>query len=110
MRRHRQRVTEQLARLGVQRFILTDPDTLSASDVTRVYGSTPARIGARKVDVVGDLITSIAPGAQPVRDASMLTVQAAVRRLACADVIFGCTDDNAGGSCCGGWPATSSPP
>ena len=35
-------VAEQLARLGVRRFILTDPDTLSASNVTRVYGSTPA--------------------------------------------------------------------
>ena len=33
-------VAEQLARLGVRRFILTDPDTLSASNVTRVYGST----------------------------------------------------------------------
>lgn len=89
-------VAEQLARLGVRRFILTDPDTLSASNVTRVYGSTPARVGARKVEVVGDLITSITPDAQTVRDASMLTVQAAARRLADADVVFGCTDDNAG--------------
>jgi hypothetical protein len=89
-------VAEQLARLGVRRFILTDPDTLSASNVTRVYGSTPARIGARKVDVVGDLITSIAPRAQTVRDTSMLTVQATARRLADADAVFGCTDDNAG--------------
>jgi molybdopterin/thiamine biosynthesis adenylyltransferase len=89
-------VAEQLARLGVRRFILIDPDVLSASNVTRVYGSTPARVGARKVDVVGDLITSIAPGAQTVRDASMLTVQTAARRLAGADIVFGCTDDNAG--------------
>jgi ThiF family len=89
-------VAEQLARLGVRRFILIDPDTLSASNVTRVYGSTPARVGARKVDVLGDLITSIAPGAQMVREASMLTVQAVARRLADADVVFGCTDDNAG--------------
>jgi hypothetical protein len=61
-----------------------------------VYGSTPARVGARKVDVVGDLITSVVPGAQTVRDASMLTIQATARRLADADVVFGCTDDNAG--------------
>jgi ThiF family len=89
-------VAEQLARLGVRRFILTDPDTLSASNVTRVYGSTPAQVGARKVDVLGDLIASIAPDAQTARDASMLTVQTAARRLAGADVVFGCTDDNAG--------------
>lgn len=89
-------VAEQLARLGVRRFILTDPDTLSASNVTRVYGSMPARVGARKVNVVGDLITSVSPGAQTIRDPSMLTVQAAARRLVGADVVFGCTDDNAG--------------
>ncbi len=89
-------VAEQLARLGVRRFILIDPDKLSASNVTRVYGSTPARIGAPKIDVIGDLITSIAPGAETVRDSSMLTVQATARRLANADVVFGCTDDNAG--------------
>jgi molybdopterin/thiamine biosynthesis adenylyltransferase len=89
-------VAEQLVRLGVRRFILIDPDKLSASNVTRVYGSTPARIGARKVDVLGDLIASIAPHAETVRDDSMLTVQAAARRLIGADVVFGCTDDNAG--------------
>ena len=89
-------VAEQLARLGVRRFILIDPDKLSVSNVTRVYGSTPARIGDRKVDVVGDLIASVAPGAPTVRDDSMVTVQATARRLAGADVIFGCTDDNAG--------------
>src|ERR1019366_462501 len=31
-------VAEQLVRLGVRRFILVDPDKLSASNVTRVYG------------------------------------------------------------------------
>lgn len=89
-------VAEQLVRLGVRRFILIDPDKLSASNVTRVYGSTPARVGDRKVDVVGDLIASIAPEAQTVRVNSMVTVQAAARRLIGADVVFGCTDDNAG--------------
>ena len=89
-------VAEQLVRLGVRRFILIDPDKLSASNVTRVYGSTPARIGDRKVDVVGDLIASIATDAETVRDGSMVTVQATARRLIGADVIFGCTDDNAG--------------
>ena len=89
-------VAEQLVRLGVRRFILADPDKLSASNVTRVYGSSPDRVGDAKVDVVGDLITAIAPDAQTVRERSMATVQATARRLAGADVVFGCTDDNAG--------------
>jgi proteasome lid subunit RPN8/RPN11 len=89
-------VAEQLARLGVRHFILADPDKLSASNVTRVYGSTPDRIGDPKVDVVGDLIASIAPDADIVRECSMATVQGTARKLARADVVFGCTDDNAG--------------
>lgn len=89
-------VAEQLVRLGVRRFILIDPDKLSASNVTRVYGSTPARIGDRKVDVVGDLIASITHEAETMREDSMLTVQATARRLIGADIVFGCTDDNAG--------------
>jgi proteasome lid subunit RPN8/RPN11 len=89
-------VAEQLARLGVRHFILVDPDKLSASNVTRVYGSTPDRIGDPKVDVVSDLITSIAPSAETVRECSMATVQGTARKLTGADVVFGCTDDNAG--------------
>lgn len=89
-------VAEQLVRLGVRRFTLIDPDKLSASNVTRVYGSTPARVGDQKVDVLGDLIASIAPGAVTIRDDSMLNVRATARRLISADVVFGCTDDNAG--------------
>jgi len=89
-------VAEQLVRLGVRRFILVDPDKLSASNVTRVYGSTPDRIGDPEVDVVGDLISSIAPDAETVRECSMATVQGTARKLTGADVVFGCTDDNAG--------------
>jgi molybdopterin/thiamine biosynthesis adenylyltransferase len=89
-------VAEQLVRLGVRHFILADPDKLSASNVTRVYGSTPTRIGDPKVDVVGDLVSSVAPDAKTVRVKSMVTMEAAARRLTGADVVFGCTDDNAG--------------
>jgi molybdopterin/thiamine biosynthesis adenylyltransferase len=89
-------VAEQLVRLGVRRFILIDPDELSASNVTRVFGSTPARIGDLKVDIIGDLITSIAPDATVLRDNSTLNVQTAARQLIGADVVYGCTDDNAG--------------
>lgn len=40
-----QAVAEQLVRLGVRRLLLIDPDTLTASNVTRVYGSTPGHVG-----------------------------------------------------------------
>lgn len=89
-------VIEQLARLGVRRFLLIDPDKLSLSNVTRVYGSTPEMVGTRKVDVAADLIASISPDATVTCVDAMLTVEATARKLQAVDLVFGCTDDNAG--------------
>ena len=87
---------EQLARLGVRHFILADPDILSESNVTRVYGSTLADVGRLKVDVLRDQIMGIAPDAVVVPIPAMTTVESTTRQLLDADVIFGCSDDNAG--------------
>ncbi len=89
-------VAEQLVRLGVRELTLIDPDKLSDSNVTRVYGSTPADVGRPKVDVLADYLQRIAPDAELDRVQEMITVQHAARQLTSADVIFGCTDDNAG--------------
>lgn len=89
-------VIEQLVRLGLRKFVLFDPDTLTASNVTRVYGSTPADIGRRKVDVLGDHIERIAPDAETQRLFQAITAEQVARRLALCDIVFGCTDDNAG--------------
>ena len=89
-------VGEQLIRLGIRSLILFDPDELSDSNVTRVYGSTPSDVGRPKVDVLADHLRRIAPTAlvQPVED--KITEEPPARRLSACDVIFGCTDDNAG--------------
>jgi len=89
-------VAEQLARLGVRRFTLVDPDTLAASNVTRLYGSTLDKIGAPKVDVVADNILRINPSANVERIKSSVSVESVARSLCDCDVLFGCTDDNAG--------------
>lgn len=89
-------VAEQLVRLGVRRFTLVDHDRLSASNVTRVYGSTPADVGRPKVDVLADHIRAIAPDAAVTTIMSSTMVEHAARALGGVDVIFGCTDDNAG--------------
>ena len=89
-------VTEQLVRLGVRRFVLIDPDTLSASNLTRVYGSRAEDVGRRKVDVAIAHLRSIAPDVAAEAVPSMLTVVEAAKRLLPCDVVFGCTDDNAG--------------
>lgn len=89
-------VAEQLVRLGVRRLLLVDADYLSESNVTRVYGSTPADVGRSKVEVLRDHLVRIAPDIQCEVIAKMGTFQSAVRAMSAADVVFGCTDDNAG--------------
>jgi hypothetical protein len=87
---------EQLARLGVRSFILIDPDTLSDSNTTRVYGSTPDDVGRAKVDVLGDHLERIADGVHTTRIQGTILTERIARTLMGADVVFGCTDDNAG--------------
>lgn len=89
-------VAEQLVRLGVRRFVLVDPDTVSASNITRLYGSTAADVGKLKVEVVAQHLRDIAPDASCEAIPSMITMQATAKRLCNCDILFGCTDDNAG--------------
>jgi molybdopterin/thiamine biosynthesis adenylyltransferase/proteasome lid subunit RPN8/RPN11 len=89
-------VAEQLVRLGVRRFSLYDPDRLSKSNVTRVYGSTPTDVEGYKVDIISNHLKKIAPDAICEVSKSMITLQQTAKRLSDSDVVFGCTDDNAG--------------
>jgi len=89
-------VAEQLVRLGVRHLILIDADTLTESNVTRVYGSTPAAVGQAKVKVLHDHLCSIAPDMKCEVVNSMVTMERTARHLVSCDIVFGCTDDNAG--------------
>jgi len=89
-------VGEQLVRLGVRHLVLVDPDELSESNLTRVYGSAAADVGQPKVQVLARHLGSIAPDLCCETVQSMVTLEPAARRLIGCDVVFGCTDDNAG--------------
>lgn len=89
-------VCEQLVRLGVRKLLIVDADVLSDSNVTRVYGSTPADVGRPKVEVLRDHLLRIAPDLDCEVLCSMITLRPAAQRLADCDLVFGCTDDNAG--------------
>jgi hypothetical protein len=89
-------VGEQLVRLGVRHLILIDPDQLSESNLTRVYGSAMSDVGQPKVQVLARHLKSIAPDLCCETAQSMVTLESAARRLIGCDVAFGCTDDNAG--------------
>ena len=89
-------VIEQLVRLGVRRFILLDPKALTESNLTRVYGAFPEHVGKPKVDLSAAHVSRIAPDASVITSQSKITEERTARMLMDADLIFGCTDDNAG--------------
>jgi len=89
-------VAEQLIRLGVRRLSVIDPDTLSVSNLTRVYGSTPGDVGQSKARVLATHLRRIAPDAEVQAIVGTLTEERTARELVGCDVVFGCTDDNAG--------------
>jgi molybdopterin/thiamine biosynthesis adenylyltransferase len=87
---------EQLVRLGVRHITLIDPDVLSDSNITRVYGSEPSGVGMPKAELQAAHLQQIAPDLR-IRTFSMRTTEIeAARCLRSCDVIFGCTDDDAG--------------
>lgn len=89
-------VAEQLVRLGVRHLALFDPDELSESNLTRVYGSTQSDVGQPKVRVLKQHLLRISSDVHCETLQSMVTMESAARNLIACDLVFGCTDDNAG--------------
>ena len=89
-------VIEQLVRLGVRHIHLFDPDTLTVGNVTRVYGSYLKDVGEAKVNLIAAHLLQIAPDVQIKTTQAKITKESVAKQLTGADVIFGCTDDNAG--------------
>lgn len=89
-------VAEQLVRLGSRHLILVDADVLGPSNVTRVYGSTPADVGRPKTAVLAEHLRRISPEVFCRTITGMSTSEPVARKLAASDLLFGCTDDNAG--------------
>jgi molybdopterin/thiamine biosynthesis adenylyltransferase len=87
---------EQLARLGVGSLLLVDPKVLGESNVTRVYGSSPDDVGEPKADVLAAHLRRIAPGTMVDARQGSITTEELAHQLTACDVVFGCTDDNAG--------------
>lgn len=89
-------VAEQLARLGVRDFVLIDPKDLSESNVTRVYGSNPGLVAHPKAEVARENVLRIAPETRCRVVIGKLSTSGVARELVGCDVVFGCTDDEAG--------------
>lgn len=89
-------VCEQLLRLGIGELIVLDHQTLEETNVTRVYGSRLTDAGTAKVALVERQTREIGLGTTVHSVPDRITIRDAARALIHCDVVFGCTDDNAG--------------
>lgn len=102
---------EQLVRMGVQDFVLIDPDILDPSNITRVYGSYYSDIQGwwakpwlwfkrekSKVDIIAKHLKRINPKVKINAIRYSVVNSDACQSLLDRDVIFCCTDEHWGRS------------
>jgi hypothetical protein len=87
-------VIEQLARLGVGRMVLVDPDCVEEKNLNRILNATreDAYLRRSKVEVMARAIAAMGFGTELEIIAGDLATPRAVRAVAECDVVFGCMD------------------
>lgn len=86
---------EALVRTGVRKLTLVDDDVVAPSNVNRQRQATPETIGMPKVDVLRDILSATAPGAEIEAIAERYTPETTGRfeaLLANADVVIDAID------------------
>lgn len=83
-----------LARAGVRRFVLVDPDRFGASNMERMHGSTWRDLKAKplKVEILRRLILDIEPAAEVTMIQGNLLDDATLDEILQCDLALGCTD------------------
>jgi molybdopterin/thiamine biosynthesis adenylyltransferase/proteasome lid subunit RPN8/RPN11 len=87
---------EQLIRKGIGEIVCVDDDVVSETNVTRIYGSRMRDVGEAKVDVLARHAADIGLGTTVETHTARITDRAGMEALRTCDVVFGCTDDEAG--------------
>ena len=87
-------VIEQLARLGIGRLVLVDPDIIEDKNLNRILNSRreDAYVSRPKVEVVARAIAAMGFGTELEIIKSDLAFTRAVKAVAGCDVVFGCMD------------------
>ena len=87
-------VAEQLARLGVGKLVLVDPDLVEEKNLNRILntGKEDAYLGRPKVYALASAIARMGLGQEVLPMRTNLISQEAVVRAAECDVVFGCMD------------------
>ena len=87
-------VAQQLAYLGVKRYVLIDPDLIETTNLNRVLGATATDVGRPKVEVAAEAIRRVSPGASINAVCDTAVLHSVIRNLINVDVFFGCTDSH----------------
>ena len=87
-------VAEQLARLGIGRLVLVDPDRVEEKNLNRIVnsGKEDAYLQRPKVHVLATAIARMGLGQEVLPLPMNLATTEAVLRVAECDVVFGCMD------------------
>lgn len=87
-------VVEQLARLGVGRFVLVDPDCVEEKNLNRILNASreDAYLKRPKVEVMARAIARMGFGTEVEIIQADLATPRAVKAVAECDVVFGCMD------------------
>ncbi len=87
-----------LARAGIRRLLLLDPDIVCETNLNRLHGATRRDVEERrpKVEVLGDHIRSMGLSTKVSARQERLANPETAKLLRSCDVIFGCTDDHLG--------------
>lgn len=88
-------VAQQLAHLGVGRFMLVDHDEVDTTNLNRLLGATQQDVGLPKVQVAERAIKAINPSVVCETQVGDVTSSALAMWLTEVDFIFGCTDSMA---------------
>jgi hypothetical protein len=85
---------EQLARLGVKRLVLVDPDRVEEKNLNRIYNTrrSDARQERFKVEVMAEAIKAMELDVQVVPLATDLADADTIMQVASCDIVFGCMD------------------
>ena len=87
-------VTEQLARLGVGRLVLVDPDIVEEKNLNRILntGKQDAFLNRPKVYALASAIARMGLGQEVVPIHANLITHESVKCVAECDIVFGCMD------------------
>jgi ThiF family/Prokaryotic homologs of the JAB domain len=85
---------EMLARLGVGRLVLVDPDKVEEKNLNRIYNATreDAILRRHKTEVMGRAVARMGLGTEVQLVTADLATREAILALSECDIVFGCMD------------------